>query len=171
MLNHYAALLNRYETLSNQHDIDGCVAMFAENGTIVSEGESYTGREALIAAHEYDQASNTQVAFRNVELMGDHMVRCTFWNEHELSRATGSDGMTGQAEFTFNGDFIETFNILPPPLEERQRVMQVIGSAFKWLRENHPEAVAKWNGFDRPAGEAIAHLAALWRTHQQATTS
>ena len=165
----YAALLKKYEDLSNRHDIEACVAMFADDGMIVSGDDTYTGIAALRAAHEYDDGSQTLVEFRDFEIDGD-LVRCTFWNEHELSRALGSDGMTGKAEFTIRDDHIYKSNILPPQDAERKRVMEKIAPAFTWLRENHPEAVAKWKGFDRSAGEAVFALAELWRKHQQETT-
>jgi len=161
----HAALLKKYQDASNRHDIEACVAMFTMDGVIVSGGESYSGVAALRAAHDYDDGSQTLVEFRDFEIDGD-IVRCTFWNEHELSRALGSDGMTGKAEFTIRDDHIYKFDILPPEDAERKRVMEKIAPAFKWLRENHPEAVAKWNGFDRAAGEAVFALAELWRQHQ-----
>ena len=99
-------------------------------------------------------------------MQGD-VVRCTFWNEHELSRAIGNDGMTGKAEFTIKGNHIQRFNILPPDESERKRVMEKAAPAIKWLRENHLDEVAKWKGFDRSAGEAVFALADLWRKHQQ----
>lgn len=158
-------LLQSYQVASNRHDIDACVALFSEGGSIEMGGEVYSGREALIDAHEYDLGSQTLVAFRDFEIDGD-LVHCTFWNEHELSRAIGNGGMTGKAEFTIKAGRITKFNILPPEDAERQRVMEQAGPAFKWLRETHPEAVAKWKGFDRAAGEAVFALAELWRTHQ-----
>jgi hypothetical protein len=162
----YIARLEAYQAACNRHDIDACVAMFMDTGEIVSGGESYMGTTAIHAAHEYDLASRTIVEFRDFEIQGN-VVRCTFWNEHELSRAIGTGGMTGPAEFTFEGDRIRQFHVLPPDDAERQRVMAKVGPAFRWLRENHPEAVAKWRGFDRAAGEAVFALAALWRTHLQ----
>jgi len=162
----HISLLKKYQEASNRHDIEGCVAMFAEDSVIEMGGESYAGVGALHDAHEYDLGSQTLVEFRDFEIDGD-VVRCTFWNEHELSRALGSDGMTGRAEFTIRDDQIYKFNILPPSDDERKRVMEKIAPAFKWLRENHPDAVAKWKGFDKSAGEAVFALAELWRKHQQ----
>ncbi len=163
----YSDLLGVYQEACNRHDIETCVAMFAHDGEIVSGGESYVGTEAIRAAHEYDLASRTLVEFRDFAVE-DNVVRCAFWNEHELSRAIGTDGMRGTAEFTFTGGRIQKFLILPPDDAERQRVMTKAGPAFKWLRENHPEAVARWQGFDRAAGEAVTALADLWRAHLQA---
>lgn len=161
----YIELLKAYQSASNRHDIEACVAMFTGTGEIVSGGESYVGTEAIRAAHEYDLASQTLVEFRDFEIEGN-VVRCTFWNEHALSRAIGTGGMTAKAEFTFSDGRMQKFHILPPDDTERQRVMAQAGPAFKWLRENHPEAVARWQGFDRVAGEAVAALADLWRAHQ-----
>ncbi|HRQ40387.1 MAG TPA: nuclear transport factor 2 family protein [Chloroflexota bacterium] len=162
----YIELLGAYQAACNRHDIEACVAMFTEAGEIVSGGESYVGTAVIRAAHEYDLASHTLVEFRDFEIEGN-VVRCTFWNEHELSRAIGTGGMTGKAEFTFADGRIQKFHILPPDDTERQRVMAKVGPTFKWLRENHPEAVARWQGFDRAAGEAVTALADLWRAHQQ----
>lgn len=164
----YIALLERYQEASNRHDIEACVAMFADNGVIMMGGESYAGADALRDAHEYDLGSQTLVAFRDLEVDGD-LIRCTFWNEHELSRVIGNGGMTGKAEFTIKDDRIHKFNILPPGDDERTRVMEKAAPVLKWLRENHPDAVAKWKGFDRSAGEAVFALAELWRKHQQET--
>ena len=161
----HVSLLQAYQEASNRHDIEACVALFAEDGAIEMGGEVYTGNQALRDAHEYDLGSQTLVEFRDFEMDGD-LVRCTFWNEHELSRAIGNGGMTGRAEFTIRDGRIAKFNILPPSDEERKRVMEKAGPAFKWLRENHPEAVANWKGFDRAAGEAVFALAELWRQHQ-----
>jgi hypothetical protein len=94
------------------------------------------------------------------------VVRCKFWYEHELSRAVGTGGMTAPAEFTIMDNRIQKFNILPPDDSEGKRVREIAGPALKWLRENHPEAVEKWKGFDRAAGEAVFALAELWREHQ-----
>ena len=162
----HAALLQKYQEASNLHDIEACVAMFTEDGVIEMGGEAYMGSAALRAAHEYDLGSQTFVNFSDFEIHGD-VVRCTFWNEHELSRAIGNGGMTGSAEFTIKDGHIFRFNILPPTDEERKRVMEKAAPAFKWLRENHPDAVAKWKGFDKSAGEAVFALAELWRQHQE----
>ena len=161
----YTVLLKRYQEASNRHDIEACVSMFTEDGVILSGGDSYSGVAALRAAHEYDDGSQTLVEFRDFEI-DDDIVRCTSWNEHELSRALDSDGMTSKAEFTIRDDQIYKFDILPPEDAERKRVMEKIAPAFKWLRENHPDAVEKWKGFDRAAGEAVFALAELWRQHQ-----
>ena len=161
----YASLLKKYQDASNRHDIEACVAMFTDDGLIEMGGESYTGADALRDAHEYDLGSQTSVEFRDFEI-NDDRVRCNFWNEHELSRAIGNGGMLSRAEFTIRDGRISKFNILPPNEAERKRVMEKAGPAIKWLRENHPEAVAKWNGFDRAAGEAVFALAELWRQHQ-----
>ncbi|MCB0034812.1 MAG: hypothetical protein KDE51_12355 [Anaerolineales bacterium] len=139
--------------------------MFTADGSIASQDESYTGTAAIRDAHEYDEASQTLVAFRDFVVEGN-VVYCTFWNEHALSRAVGDGGMSGKAAFTFHGDLIYKFDILPPERAEIERVMSKASPAFKWLRENHPEAVAKWRGFDREAGEAVTTLAELWLTHK-----
>ena len=159
-------LLQTYQEASNRHDIEACVALFTEDGSIEMGGDVYAGSQALWDAHAYDLGSQTLVEFRDFEKDGN-LVRCTFWNEHELSRAIGNDGMTGKAEFTIKEGRIYKFNILPPGDDERKRVMEKAGPAIKWLRENHPDAVAKWKGFDRTAGEAVFALAELWRQHQE----
>ncbi|HUM71794.1 MAG TPA: nuclear transport factor 2 family protein, partial [Chloroflexota bacterium] len=122
----YIELLGAYQAACNRHDIEACVAMFTEAGEIVSGGESYVGTAVIRAAHEYDLASHTLVEFRDFEIEGN-VVRCTFWNEHELSRAIGTGGMTGKAEFTFADGRIQKFHILPPDDTERQRVMAKVG--------------------------------------------
>jgi len=162
----HVTLLKKYQELSNRHDIEACVDMFTEDGVIESGNESFTGVEAIRAAHEFDLASRTEVEFRDMEVDGD-LVRCTFWNANELSRVTGDHGMTGKAEFTIKNKRIYKFNILPPGEEERKRVIEKIGPALKWLRENHLDVVARWKGFDKAAGEAVFELADLWRKHQQ----
>lgn len=159
-------LLQQYEQLSNRHDVDGCVALFRPDGMIVMGSETYQGEKAIRAAHEYDEASHTLVKFSNFEIDDEaNLVRCTFWNEHQLSRVLENGGMNGSAEFTFEEDKIQKFNILPPDDAERRRVMEKAAPAFQWLRENHPAAVAKWNGFDRAAGEAVTNLAEIWQNH------
>ena len=157
----HIARLQAYEEASNRHDIDACVAMFSADGSI-ELGESYTGADAIRAAHEYDLGSRTLVAFRDFVVDGD-TVACTFWNEHELGRAIGTGGVTGKATFTFRDGLIEKFQIAPPDEAERTRFMELARPAFTWLREHHPEAVARWQGFDRAAGEAVFALAELWR--------
>lgn len=160
----YIELLKQYEMESNQHHVEACIAFFTPHGAIVMDDEVYQGESALRDAHEYDLGSNTQVRFNNFKIEGN-IVRCAFWNEHELSRVLESNGMNGEAEFSFSENKIERFNILPPNEEERQRVMAKVGPGFTWLRENHPDAVARWKGFNRAAGEAVFHLAQLWREH------
>jgi len=162
----HVALIKKYQQLSNRHDIDGCVALFADDGSITMDGETYTGVNALRDAHTYDLGSQTIVEFRDLEVDGD-IVRCVFWNEHELSRAIGNGGMMGKAEFTIKNNRIYKFNILPPGDEERKRVMEKTEPAIRWLRENHLDVVARWKGFDKTAGEAVFELAELWRNHQQ----
>lgn len=157
-------LLKAYEEASNRHDIDGCTAMFTEDGSIVLMGDVFAGRDAIRAAHEYDKASQTFVKFLNPQVDGN-VIRCAFWNQHELGRAIGDDGMTGSAEFTFEGELIKKFDILPPSEEERSRFREKAGDTFKWLRANHPGILAKTQGFDRSAGEAVFKLAELWREH------
>lgn len=161
----YTKLLKVYEETSNRHDVEGCTTMFTEDGSIVLMGDVFAGRDVIRAAHEYDRASRTFVKFSELFLR-DNIVHCTFWNQHELSRIIGDGGMTGSAEFTFEGDRIKTFNILPPSASERARVREKAAPVFKWLRENHADIVAKTAGFDRSAGEAIFTLAELWRKHQ-----
>ncbi len=160
----YIALLLRYQEVSNRHDVDACVSMFADDGIIVMGGETYQGVRALRDAHEYDAGSRTLVAFRDFEREGD-IVRCTFWNEHELGRVLKDGGVTGRVEFTFRDGKICKFDILPLDEAERKRFMEIATPAFQWLRENHPEDVAKWKGFDRAAGDAVFRLAELWRGH------
>ena len=163
----YVTLLKKYQEASNRHDIEACVAMFTEEGSIEFGGESYAGAAALRAAHEYDEGSHTLVEFRDFEVEGE-LVRCTFWNAHELSRAVGTNGMTTKAEFTIKEGHINKFHALPAEESERKRVAEKAAPAMKWLRENHPEVAEKWKGFDRPAGEAVSALAELWSQHQKA---
>jgi hypothetical protein len=160
----FIRLLNQYEQLSNQHDIDGCVALFSPDGIIVMGGEAYQGEKSIREAHEYDRESRTQVRFSDFEIE-ENLVRCSFWNEHQLSRVIGTGGTIGTAEFIFQDSKIQKFNILPPDLAERQRIMEKAAPVFQWLRENYPDTVAKWKGFDSSAGKAIFELAELWQTH------
>ncbi|HYF66365.1 MAG TPA: nuclear transport factor 2 family protein [Herpetosiphonaceae bacterium] len=159
----HIALLRAYEEASNRHDIESCVRMFAPDGSIET-GETYAGVDAIRAAHEYDLGSQTLVAFRDCLADGD-TVACTFWNEHELSRAIGDGGVSGKAIFTFRDGLIEKFQILPPDEAERKRFMERARPALTWLRDTHPDALARWHGFDRAAGEAVFALAELWRAH------
>lgn len=161
----YKNLLKAYEEASNRHDVEGCTAMFTADGSIVLMGDVFAGTDAIRAAHEYDLASKTFVKFLNPQVDGN-VVRCDFWNQHELGRAIGDGGVTGGAEFTFEGERIKTFNILPPSEEERKRFMQIAAPKFKWLRENHPDLMAKSQGFDRSAGEAVFALAEILRSQQ-----
>lgn len=162
----YIQLLKTYEQASNRHDIEACVALFTPDGVIVMGGDTYQGEKALRDAHEYDDASHTLVKFSDFAIDDENnLVRCAFWNEHQLSRVLENGGMNGSAEFTFQENKIQKFNILPPDDAERRRVMEKAAPAFQWLRENRPDAVAKWNGFDRAAGEAVTNLAEIWRNH------
>ena len=161
----YIKLLKAYEEASNSHDVEGCTAMFTANGSIVLMGDVFAGTDAIRAAHEYDLASQTFVKFLNPQADWN-VVRCDFWNQHELSRAVGDGGVTGGAEFTFEDERIKTFNILPPTDEERKRFIQIAGPKLKWLNENHPELLAKTQGFDRSAGEAVFALAEILRSQQ-----
>ena len=163
-MTNYENVLKAYEEASNRHDIETCVKMFTEDGSIILMGNAYSGVDAIRAAHEYDLASQTFVKFLNPQVDGN-MIRCAFWNQHELGRAIGDNGMTGGAEFTFEGDRIKLFNILPPSPEELARFREIAGPALKWLRENHPDVIEKSMGFDRSAGEATFALAELWRKH------
>lgn len=163
-MTNYENILKAYEEASNRHDIEACMKMFTEDGSINLMGNLYTGADAVRAAHEYDKASQTFVKFLNSKVDGN-VIRCAFWNQHELGRAIGDNGMTGGAEFTFEGDRIKLFNILPPNPEEHARFREIAGSALKWLRENHSDIVEKSIGFDRSAGEATFALAELWRKH------
>jgi hypothetical protein len=166
--NPYIAVVQQYQEVSNRHDIDACVALFTEDGRIEMNGEVYQGIPALRDAHEYDVGSRTQVAFRDFVVAGD-VIECTFWNEHELSRVLGTGGTSGKAVFAFRGNKIVSFSILPPDEEERRRVMTIAAPAFQWLRENHPDMVANWSGFDRAAGDALFALAELWRNYRDET--
>lgn len=163
----YIRLLKDYEEASNRHDVDGCTAMFTEDGSIVLVGTVFAGKEAIRAAHEYDLASQTFVKFPNPQVEGN-VVRCAFWSQHELSRVIGDGGATGSAEFTFEGERIKKFDIFAPSDEERKRVMEKAGPVFKWLQENHRDLLVKSQGFDRSAGEAVFALAELWRKNQTA---
>lgn len=163
-MTNYENVLKAYEEASNRHDIDSCVKMFTEDGSIILMGNAYSGVDAIRAAHEYDLASQTFVKFLNPQVDGN-VIRCAFWNQHELGRALGDGGMTGSAEFTFEGDRIKTFDILPPSEKERIRFREIAGPALHWLRENHPDIIEKSMGFDRSAGEATFALAELWRKH------
>jgi hypothetical protein len=166
----YIKLMNDYEDASNRHDVERCTAMFTDDGEIVLNGDVFKGTASIRAAHEFDLASQTFVKFTDLKVQ-ENVVHCTFWNQHELGRAIGDDGMTGSAEFTFDGERIKTFNILPPSEEERARFREKVGTAFKWLRKNHSDTLEKSIGFDRSAGEAIFTLAELWRTHNNGSNS
>lgn len=160
----YTKLLKAYEEASNRHDVETCTAMFTEDGSIVLMGDVFSGVDAIRAAHEYDLASQTFVKFLNPQAEGN-VVCCAFWNQHELGRAIGDDGMTGSAEFTFEGECIRKFDILPPNESERLRVREKATPVFKWLRKHHSDIVEKTAGFDQSAGEAVFKLAGLWREH------
>lgn len=165
----HIAVLQEYQGASNRHDIDACVALFTEQGRIEMNGETYQGPQALRDAHAYDLSSRTQVAFRDFVIEGPE-VRCTFWNEHELDRVLGTGGTTSRAVFAFRDERIDCFSILPPDEAEQQRIRTQAGAAFRWLRENHPDVLAKWGSFDRAGGEVVFALAELWRGHLAATT-
>lgn len=166
----YIAIIQQYEEASNRHDIDTCTALFSEDGRIEMNGEIYQGAQALRAAHEYDAGSHTTVAFRDFLVEGD-TIHCTFWNEHALDRVIGTGGTTARATFTLRGEQIVCFNILSPDEDELQRVRSIVRPAFVWLRENHPEVVARWGSFDRAGGETVFALAELWRAHRDSTQS
>src|SRR5687768_10408076 len=93
-------LLKAYEQVSNQHDIDAAIAMFAEEGCIEVQGKQYCGPAALRAAHEYDLASQTHITLSDFAVESN-VVTCKVVYCDELDRVVGLDGLHSRAEFTF----------------------------------------------------------------------
>src|SRR5262245_45008770 len=146
--------LKAYQDVSNSHDIEAAVAMFAEDGCIAFSEKDYCGKEVLRAAHEYDLGCRAQVEFGDFDVDGE-VVRCRFTYCDEVDRVTGTGGVVSRAEFTFRDGLIERFVALPPDEEERQRVRQAKAPFFAWAREHYPEEVAKGFTFDYDSGYSL----------------
>ncbi len=164
------ARLQRYQEVSNSYDIGAAVAMFTEDGMIEANGKQYSGQDVLRAAHEYDMASGTQVAFSDFVVQGD-VVTCTFVTCDELDRIVGTGGMHTRAEFTFSDGRIRKFRSLPPEAQEVERHRQAKGRFFAWAREHYPEEVAKGFNFDYETGASLFKVARAWHDHHQARDS
>jgi hypothetical protein len=161
------ALLKAYEQVSNQHDIDAAVAMFAEDGCIEAQGKQYCGPAMLRAAHEYDLASQTHITLSDFAVDGN-VVTCKVVYCDELDRVVGLDGMHSRAEFTFRQDRIRRFLALPAAEQERQRHRQAEAVFRQWAQEHYPEEVAKGFNFDYESGASLLKVVRAWRDRPQA---
>jgi hypothetical protein len=156
------AWLRVYEDACNRYDIDAAVAMFADDGVLIFEGERIAGQAALRAAHEWDKRAHNQVGFCDYTLDGNS-VRCTFVNCHELHRILGIDAIHRPAEVTFNHDHIQTFVLLAADPHDLQRFRQLSALFWDWARAQHPEELAKIGAPGAEGGSALFNLAHAWR--------
>jgi hypothetical protein len=155
------SILHAYQAACNRHDIDACVALFAEDGAIVDAGRRYAGSAAVRAAHEYDAAVGGRVAFEAFAGDGE-AVTCRFVFQDELDRLLGLDGFHQRARFAFAGGRIREFAVLGAEAEEIARHRGHKGPFLAWATAHHPEALAKRRELDRAGGEAFVRLARAW---------
>ena len=155
------ARLRAYEEAGNRHDVDACVAMFAEDGVIDDRGIRIGGLEAIRAAHEYDRAVNARVAFDGFEVAGE-IVSCRFIYTKDLDRVLGLDGFHQAARFTFRDGLIREFAIVGADEAEIERHRRLKGPFFEWARRHQPELHAASRSFDYEGGTALRRLGEAW---------
>jgi len=66
------ALVNAHMKAENDHDLDGIMRTFAENGEMLYNRQSFPDPESIRSAHGYFGLSAAQGAFKGLRVVPDH---------------------------------------------------------------------------------------------------
>jgi predicted HD phosphohydrolase len=156
------ARVHAYQEACNRHDVAACLAMFAPGGQIHEPGRHHPGSDPLRDVHEYDRATNTQVAYSQY-LVRDNSVSCRFLQATELDRLVGLDGLRRGAHFTFADGQIERIDLLPPSREEVQRHRVAKKEFVAWAKQHYPEDLEEARWLTGQGGTILNRLAHDWQ--------
>jgi hypothetical protein len=140
-----ADLFHRYSEASASHDLETLDSLTADD--IVWQLGPFTlnGKDEALGPNAYDAGAQTELTYRNVRVEGN-VVTFELLETSEIIRAVGMTELHHYPRFEFeNGLVVRKGPSAKKPavdhsLPELNRRMAPLR---KWIRETHPEAVAK----------------------------
>jgi hypothetical protein len=126
-----------FEETYNRHDVEGVLAMFAENGVFEVPG-SFTlrGRDDIRQIVEYDAAMNTQVSFGEY-LVKDNVILCDMAETNDWLTAAGIKETQYSVQLVFEKGLIQLFRA-QAGAETKQAISEVVGPMTEWASKERP---------------------------------
>lgn len=159
-----------YQTLSNRYDVDGLMAMFADDARLdFGPLGIIQGEELIRGIHEYDRAIGTELAFEDC-VLSYRTVTCRAVERNEWLSTAGIDSIEyARSEFEFDaeGQIARVAAELTPASGEAMG--RALGAFDAWARSNREDEYLKLFRDDRSfiysyeSGERVLGLLRDWR--------
>jgi hypothetical protein len=144
-------LVQALQDVMNRHDLDAAMAMYTDDAEFEFVGMgSLVGQEQIRGYKEYIAALNTDLQYSDCTAEGN-TVTCQLTKDDDMLRKVAAGPVSHSMLFTFEGGMIQKQAVTTPP-ESAKVLGQTSGAFLGWVKENHPEAMAK---LFTPAGQFI----------------
>jgi hypothetical protein len=136
------SLVEDLQEAMSRGDLDAAMALYTEDAVFEFVGMgSLTGQEQIRGYKEYIAALNTDLQYSDCTQEGN-TVTCDLTKNDDMLRKLGAGPVSHSMSFTFEGGLVQKQAVTTPP-ESAQVLGQTSGAFLGWVKENHPEAMAK----------------------------
>ncbi len=160
-------LHRRYMEASIHHDLRTLRALTAKDAVWTLGGQTLVGKEQVLGPNEFDIGMQTELEYSNVVVKGN-TVEFELTERNCLTRAVGVREMHHYPRFVFENGLVkrkESWKDSPNLRELAPRQMELL---MKWLREKHPDDLAKLSDshrkgiYSQETGALTCKLANEW---------
>jgi len=166
-------LHRRYMEASIRHDLKTLSAMMADDIVWKLGPWTFMGKKQALGPNGYDAGMETKLEYSHVIIKGD-TVEFELIERNDELRAVGCGELHHYPRFVFEDGLVKRIESwkateATPGFEECARRDEIF---LKWVRENHPEAVAiLWDSknkpiFSRETGALTRKLANEWKVRK-----
>jgi hypothetical protein len=136
------SLVQALQDAMSRGDLDAAMAMYAEDAEFEFVGMgSLVGQEQIRGYKAYIAALNTDLQYSDCTAEGNS-VTCKLTKNDDMLRKVAAGPVSHSMAFTFEGGLIQKQAVTTPPASA-QVLGQTSGAFLGWVKENHPEAMAK----------------------------
>ena len=160
-------LHRRYMEASIHHDLRTLRAMTAEDAVWTLGGQTLVGKEQVLGPNEFDVGMQTELEYSNVVVKGN-TVEFELTERNCLTRALGVKEMHHHVRFVFENGLVKRKEESKDSPTLGQLAPREMDSLLKWVREKHPEALAKLSDskgriiYSQETGALTCKLADEW---------
>lgn len=162
-----AHLLNQYISAANSHNFETLTDLISENAVWYMVYDTLIGRDEVLSPLRFDEAVNTKLYVRNVQVSGD-TVDFDLVEKNDVLYGLGLDSLTHFERFVYSDAKIalKIFRFPPDPFK---KYSDTVVAFFDWLRLSdslaYRQVISEGGKFQygKKAGEIILYQIPKWR--------
>ncbi|KPL17637.1 MAG: hypothetical protein AMJ92_11555 [candidate division Zixibacteria bacterium SM23_81] len=137
-----ASIVKSYQEAYNNHDLDGVLALYAEDASFEIIGQvSLQGKKQVRELTEYDFVLNIHMSCDQFRTRGDS-VMCQLEETNDWLKASGIQRARYMATFMVRNGLIQSVRAELAP-ETEQAIGKILDPLIEWASQHRPELLAE----------------------------